>query len=162
MFPCKTKVCKCPWGLEWQKPENRIIPNSSMVQWPLPALGSGLGLDSSLRPEGDPQQQWDPAAGCVHGPTSAVGFVTGDVTKHGLLFSPVSKTNKIGNLLTCGQLRKEKLLTREHWGRCPREEAPTAREDPSAASAPGWGRHGPWGHGSCSPPAACRSWLLAW
>lgn len=48
--PRKAKVYKCPWELEWQKPENiRIIPNPSMVQW--------LGMDSSLRPEGTPKNR---------------------------------------------------------------------------------------------------------
>lgn len=41
---------------------------------------------------------------------------------------------KKGNFLTCGQLRKEKLLLRERWGRCPRGEVPAAQEDLSATS----------------------------
>ncbi|KAK2542723.1 Csf1r, partial [Columba guinea] len=34
--------------------------------------------------------------------------------------------------LTCGQLRKQKLLLREYWGRCLRGEASAAQEDPSS------------------------------
>lgn len=76
--------------------------------------------------------------GCVPGPTSAKGVCHQCHLKTLLsffFFPPVSKTNKKkGNFLTCGQLRKEKLLLRECWGRCLRQEVPTTREDPPAVS----------------------------
>lgn len=74
---------------------------------------------------------------CVVPPLTG-GFVTSDVSKHHFpfffFFLLFQKQTKKGNFLTCGQLRKEKLPTREHWGRWPQGEAPAAREDPSAVS----------------------------
>lgn len=59
-------------------------------------------------------------------PGSRRGFVTGDVTKHHVFFffflscfkNKQATTKKKRNFLTCGQLRKEKLLLRENCGRC--------------------------------------------
>lgn len=60
-------------------------------------------------------------------PGSRRGFVTGDVTKHHVFFffffpllfqKQTSNNKKKRNFLTCGQLRKEKLLLRENCGRC--------------------------------------------
>lgn len=163
--PCDTKVYKCPWGLEWQKPENiRIIPNLSMVQWPLPALGSGLGLDSSLRPEGDSQQWGDPAAGCEHGPTSAMAFVTGDVTKRGLVFFPCFKNKQNREFVNLWSAQKGEAPDEGVLGTVPTRRGTQCLRGSFSCigSTLGTPSPAPWGHGSCSPPAAHCSWLLAW
>lgn len=93
-------------------------------------------------------------------PGSRRGFVTGDVAKHRLFFfffpsrfKNKQATTKKRNFLTCGQLRKEKLLLRENCGRCQRGEAPAARADPSAVSPLPVGT--PWALGTWALVSCC-------
>jgi len=161
LSPSKRNEYRSPWRFGWWQPGHiGVVLNPSMVQWPLPAPGSGLGLSPSLR------QEDGPSSGVRARPHLCQGGLS-PVTSQSIVFffffpPPVSKTNKKREFLNLWSTQKGEAPAEGALGTVPAGRgAHCSRGSFSRVPASRWDHHGPWGHGSCSLPAAHHSWRLA-
>lgn len=138
----KRKEYRSPWGVGWQSPRHiGIVLKLGTVQWPLPALGSSLGLNPSLRQEGGPNSGGGACSGVRAWPHLCEGGLSPVMSQSIASFSPpILKTNKKREFLNLWSTQKGEAPAEGALGTVPaRRGARCLRGSFCLIPAPYWG-----------------------